>query len=163
MQVYRLPNAHVGYHFVIHWDGTIYQTRALDEEGAHCIGQNNSSIGVCFMGNGDRHLPSPNQIYAYNALYQRLQEEFSDLTIYDQFPHRKYAPKSCHGSMLPDDYFIKQLEKQRLDIEIDLDHETLQRRAFLTKKLELLRQIVGILSQKVTGKRMSFNEPRVYD
>ena len=34
---------HVGYHFVIAFDGKVTQTRNYEEEGAHCIGQNLSS------------------------------------------------------------------------------------------------------------------------
>lgn len=162
--VYRVPESPCGYHFVHHfYDGSIYQTRALNETGAHCIGQNNASISSCSMGNGDKHPPSPKQIYGHNALFARLQEEFPDITIYDQYPHRKYANKTCHGSLLPDDYWIDRLKEQRMDSDVDAELEAVERRAFLTKKLELLRIIFGLLSQKVTGKRMSLHEPRVYD
>lgn len=42
--------AHVGYHYVIYLDGTIHQGRAEDEIGAHCQGENQTSIGVCLIG-----------------------------------------------------------------------------------------------------------------
>ena len=130
MQVYRLPNSHVGYHFVIHWDGTVYQTRALDEEGAHCIGQNTSSIGVCFMGNFDNHMPSQEQEEAWIDLYERIGE---GMPVY---PHRKYAVKSCHGKLLSDDYFERMV--------------AIERKKQLIHKLE---QLVAKLISLLTGLR----------
>ncbi len=98
---------HVGYHYVIEWDGKVTQTREHDEEGAHCIGMNNSSIGVCFMGNFDLHMPSPEQLLSWSKLYTKLRKKYPNIPTK---PHRKYANKSCHGKLLPDDYFT--VEKQ---------------------------------------------------
>ena len=65
----------VGYHVVIEWDGKIVQCRDYTEEGVHCIGQNFSSIGVCFMGNGDLHLPSEAQENAWRQYYRGKHEK----------------------------------------------------------------------------------------
>jgi len=40
----------VGYHRVIHCDGTAHLGRALEEVGAHCFGENSDSVGICLMG-----------------------------------------------------------------------------------------------------------------
>lgn len=40
----------IGYHFVIKRDGTRERGRMLDEIGAHVIGYNNKSVGVCLVG-----------------------------------------------------------------------------------------------------------------
>lgn len=98
---------HVGYHYVIEWHGTVTQTRTHDEEGAHTVGMNNSSIGVCFMGNFDQHFPSEAQMNSWWKLYQKLRREYPGIPTY---PHRKYANKSCHGKLLDDGYFT--IEKQ---------------------------------------------------
>lgn len=98
---------HVGYHYVIDWDGTVTQTRDLDEVGAHCIGQNASSIGVCFMGNFDLHYPSKEQEAAWCDLYDRIG---NGMPIY---PHRKYATKSCWGKLLSDFYFADMVQERR--------------------------------------------------
>ena len=42
----------IGYHYVIYTDGTIHQGRAENEIGAHCQGENQTSIGVCLIGKG---------------------------------------------------------------------------------------------------------------
>jgi len=92
----------VGYTFFIDKYGTITQTRRVDEEGAHVIGMNTKSIGVCFAGNFDATLPTKEQMGAWYKLYSDLLKEFPDIPTY---PHRKYATKTCHGKLLKDDHF----------------------------------------------------------
>lgn len=43
----------VGYHFIIDIDGSIYAARSLNQAGAHTIGHNTDSIGVCYVGGVD--------------------------------------------------------------------------------------------------------------
>lgn len=106
---------HVGYHYVIEWDGKVTKTREHDEEGAHAIGMNRSSIGVCFMGNFDLHLPSPEQLEAWDGVYKNISKEFPNIPT---FPHRKYANKSCHGRLLPDDYFARRNQITTLELRV---------------------------------------------
>lgn len=40
----------VGYHFFIRKSGVIELGRPLDEPGAHCVGYNKYSVGVCLSG-----------------------------------------------------------------------------------------------------------------
>lgn len=121
---------HVGYHYVIETNGTVTQTRAHEEEGAHTLGMNRSSIGVCFMGNFDLHYPSSEQIEAWDTLYRKLQAEFPGIPTK---PHRAYAPyKSCHGKLLPDDYFAGQSVRLR-KIE-DLKRRVAQLKSLLKSK-----------------------------
>jgi hypothetical protein len=40
----------VGYHAVIRRDGTVEPGRAVDVRGAHCLGYNDKSIGICLVG-----------------------------------------------------------------------------------------------------------------
>lgn len=97
---------HVGYHYVIDWDGTVTQTREHDEEGAHTLGMNKKSIGVCFMGNFDNHLPSEEQLESWEKVYAEIQASFPNLPVR---PHRTYANKSCHGSLLADNFFAEHI------------------------------------------------------
>jgi N-acetylmuramoyl-L-alanine amidase len=134
----------VGYHFVIEWDGTIVPTRGVLEEGAHCVGQNLSSIGVCFMGDGDKHMPSPEQKASWKTLYKRLNVVFPNITPHDTYPHRKYANKTCHGSKLSDTYFA--------DLLLPRDVE--QQKKLIVK---LSQQVISLL-QLLIRKRMSLHE-----
>lgn len=43
----------IGYHYVIRKGGAIETGRAEDQEGAHVLGLNTESIGICFSGHGD--------------------------------------------------------------------------------------------------------------
>lgn len=123
----------VGYHYVIEWDGTVVQTRDASEEGAHCIGMNTSSIGVCFMGNFDMHMPSKAQEESFVKLYNSLSNTFKNILPSDCVPHRKYAQKSCHGALLSDDYFVKLILK---DVP------------FLERRVLELRKILASLKSK---------------
>ncbi len=117
---------HVGYHYVIEKDGRVTQTRQHDEEGAHCIGMNRSSIGVCFAGNFDLTRPTIAQMAAWFDLYDKIQKQYPNIPTY---PHRKYATKTCHGRLLPDDYFAKEYQIKTIKDQI------FQLRAFLTNLL----------------------------
>jgi hypothetical protein len=93
---------HVGYHYVIEKNGKVTQTRDHDEEGAHVIGMNTKSIGVCFAGNFDLTLPTKAQMESWYKLYSDLLKLYPDIPTY---PHRKYATKTCHGKLLRDEHF----------------------------------------------------------
>ena len=131
MQVIRIPNTHVGYHFLITKDGQIYQTRKLSEEGAHVIGMNKSSIGVCFAGNFDVTLPTQAQMQVWYKLYGELLKQYPNIPTY---PHRKYATKTCHGRLLKDDHFAVNYQIFTL--------------------MERVRQLRAILANLLTNRRM---------
>lgn len=40
----------IGYHFVIDLDGAVFTGRHLDEVGAHALGHNLASVGICLIG-----------------------------------------------------------------------------------------------------------------
>jgi hypothetical protein len=108
---------HVGYHYFINKDGKVTQTREHYEEGAHCIGMNKSSIGVCFAGNFDVTKPTTKQLVSWMRLYSKIEREFPNIPTY---PHRKYATKSCHGNLLSDDYFVMNQKKQSMLTTIEM-------------------------------------------
>lgn len=120
---------HVGYHYVIEKDGKTTQTRDHNEDGAHVIGMNTKSIGVCFAGNFDVTLPTDAQLNAWNLLYDKLRVGYPNIPT---FPHRKYATKSCHGKLLSDDYFSRQYQIRTLRIALTQLQSRLLN--FITKK-----------------------------
>lgn len=131
---------YAGYHFIIEWDGTIVQTRLITEEGVHCYGQNFSSIGVCFMGDGDKHYPSKEQKRAWLKLFERINKEYPQITTNRIYPHRKYANKSCHGALLDDDYYITVLGEER--------------KIAIQELIEQVKQLQNRLFAWVSGRRM---------
>lgn len=49
----------IGYHYVIRRDGTVEKGRELTEPGAHAIGVNSKSIGICMVGGLDEKTGKP--------------------------------------------------------------------------------------------------------
>lgn len=43
----------IGYHYVIRRDGTVEQGRPESEPGAHAVGYNHDSLGICLVGGVD--------------------------------------------------------------------------------------------------------------
>lgn len=91
----------VGYHYWIERDGTTIQARSHDEEGAHCVGLNTSSIGIGLAGNFDVELPTAAQVEALAILLSSIRTVYS-IPYAAILPHRKFADKTCFGSRLPD-------------------------------------------------------------
>jgi len=48
--------ADIGYHFVIHQDGTIERARHIGKVGAHTFGNNYGSIGVAYCGGVEKKI-----------------------------------------------------------------------------------------------------------
>jgi N-acetylmuramoyl-L-alanine amidase len=143
---------YVGYTYVIEASGKTVQTRATNETGAHTIGMNNSSIGICLTGNFDVELPTKEQEDALVKLFYKLKEEFSHLTPYDVVPHRHYSTKSCFGNKLPDDYFQKIITaslkpKEKVEEKVQYDE-----RARMLKLIELLKKLIALLSSQIGGR-----------
>ena len=88
----------IGYHFLIALDGTVHRGRAESEIGAHCLGQNGCSIGVCYVGGLDaqtrqpKDTRTPAQRAALRSLCRRLQKRYPGATIHG---HREFAAKAC--------------------------------------------------------------------
>lgn len=77
----------------------ILMGRMWDTQGAHCRGQNQDSLGLCFIGNFDNYLPSVAQLTA-GAKVVSLWLLLFDLTIGDVHMHCEYDPnKSCPGNL----------------------------------------------------------------
>ena len=88
----------IGYHYVIYRDGSIHTGRPLEEVGAHCVGHNKHSIGICYIGGmtadmkKDKDTRTPEQKKALIALLKELKAKYPNATIHG---HREYANKAC--------------------------------------------------------------------
>ena len=92
-QKYRPELTSVGYHAVIHVDGTIAQGRHTDEVGAHAYGYNHDSIGVCLSGTDEF---TPQQIEALELYILSILSMYPNATV---MGHRDLpaVKKSCPG------------------------------------------------------------------
>lgn len=88
----------IGYHYVVYRDGTVHEGRDIDIAGAHCLGHNTHSIGVCYVGGVQRNgkTPSDTRTHAQKAallnLLQELRLAYPAAKIRG---HRDFANKAC--------------------------------------------------------------------
>lgn len=71
-----LPNGtviHVGYHFYVQSNGTVQKGRPINIKGAHCLGYNHESIGICC--HGDKHF-TKSQMYSVKLLIDEIESNF---------------------------------------------------------------------------------------
>ncbi len=94
---------YVGYQYYISKDGTIKQARADDEEGAHTLGQNFSSLGICLAGNFDVTDPTSEQIVSLTKILKEKSAQYG-IPANNIFPHRHFASKTCYGNRLADNW-----------------------------------------------------------
>jgi len=97
----------VGYHYIIKIDGTIEQGRPLDNIGAHCSGQNQGSIGICYIGGMSANDRTPEdtrteaQKTALRNLIHYLDLVFGGLTVHG---HNEFSNKPCPCFNVSEEY-----------------------------------------------------------
>lgn len=85
----------IGYHFVILPNGTIQEGRSVDLHGAHTVGENFRSVGVCFIGNFEKTCPTLAQYDAFNELHSWLNNYYGKkLPV---FRHCDFNATVCPG------------------------------------------------------------------
>lgn len=89
----------IGYHKVIHLDGSISNGRSIAEQGAHAAGHNAHSIGVVYVGGVTAHdiniakdTRTEEQKRSLEKLLRELSEKYPIKKI---IGHRDVAAKAC--------------------------------------------------------------------
>lgn len=103
---------YVGYHYYIDKFGIVTQCRADTDEGAHTVGKNITSIGICLAGNFDATLPTTAQVDALKKLVNELAKKWKITKV---SPHRTYANKTCYGARLSDEFGQKLLVNNNIN------------------------------------------------
>ena len=102
----------IGYHFGVEQVGNDYEIfvgRMMNKIGAHCKGKNDSSLGVCFVGNFDLEPPPQLQFELGLGLVKTLCDVFQ-IDKHHVYPHHRFAPwKTCPGTQFGVDRFLKHL------------------------------------------------------
>lgn len=94
---------HIGYHYVVHLDGSIESCRPEAVAGCHCTGHNRVSIGVSYVGGcpprsvkdwmkRGKDTRTPAQKAALVKLLRELKAKYPGAKIYG---HRDFANKAC--------------------------------------------------------------------
>ena len=88
----------IGYHYVIYRDGTVHKGRDESISGAHCLGHNTISIGICYIGGvaSDGKTPKDTRTDAQKKslikLLKELKVKYPKATIHG---HCEFAAKAC--------------------------------------------------------------------
>ena len=102
----------IGYHFYIRKDGNIYRGRPIDTMGAHCLGSNSNSIGICFEGNYESGVMPDAQIKAGQELVSYLKSLYSSAEVKR---HSDLYKTACPGKKFPFDNIVK--GEKDMDVE----------------------------------------------
>ena len=92
--------ADIGYHYIIDLDGTIEKGRDESLVGAHCVGKNAISIGICYIGGCDKNLKPKDtrtdaQKKAMKTLVHQLMEKYN-IPLNNVYGHYQFCSyKEC--------------------------------------------------------------------
>jgi N-acetylmuramoyl-L-alanine amidase len=86
----------IGYHYVIETDGSLLTGRDECEIGAHCLGHNSESIGVCMVGTDAFTVE---QWTTLLNLTNRLQDNYRNARLAG---HNEFSNKICPGFKVAD-------------------------------------------------------------
>lgn len=91
----------VAYHIVIGAKGKVVRTRMDDEIGYHASNWpvNQTSVGICLLGQFDTEKPDPEQLWALRDVIKQFKAKY---VITSVAGHRKYSEKSCPGANVTD-------------------------------------------------------------
>lgn len=91
--------AGIGYNFFVRKDGSVYRGRPEDAVGAHTVGYNSMSIGICFEGNYDVETKMPEaQLKAGHELLAYLRGKYPNAKV---GKHKDYDSTACPGRYFP--------------------------------------------------------------
>lgn len=99
----------IGYHYYITRDGVVHLGRKEDKIGAHTLGQNKDSLGICCEG---RNFPSVPQILSLIGLYKSINKNHK-IGYENWFGHYEFTSnKTCPGFNMS--YFRQMLSHVRV-------------------------------------------------
>ena len=88
----------IGYHYVIYLDGSVHIGRNESKVGAHCLGHNANSIGVCYIGGvakdgkTAKDTRTDAQKVALRNLVANLKRKYPSASVHG---HNEFAAKAC--------------------------------------------------------------------
>jgi N-acetylmuramoyl-L-alanine amidase len=117
-RVFNADLSCIGYHFVLDLNGAIFVGRSLEEVGAHAVGHNANSIGICLVGGAEREgRYTGAQWQALRNLAQELGEKFgiplTACTVDATGPskgicgHRDLSPDTNHNGKVEPTEWLK--------------------------------------------------------
>lgn len=103
--------SNIGYHYgieVVDYDYEILIGRFEHENGVHCTGQNSQAIGICMVGNFEKHPVPLLQWHKALRLVRQIMKTH-DLKPTDVYGHRDFKATACPGKKLDMEKFRDEL------------------------------------------------------
>jgi len=99
----------IGYHYVIYLDGQIVEGRPIECIGAHCTGQNSTSVGIAYVGGTDskgkaKDTRTEAQKESLKWIVSEMIESFN---IKEIKGHRDYSPDLDNDGTIERNEWIK--------------------------------------------------------
>ena len=98
----------IGYHYLIHIDGTIEEGRPINKQGAHCSGENKGSIGLCYVGGMSKDMKKAKDTRTQaqkdsliKLMHELIYKYNKDMTIHG---HNEFANKACPSFNVQEEY-----------------------------------------------------------
>lgn len=89
----------IGYHYFVSKDGKIYKGRPDNAQGAHCPGQNNTSIGICAEGSYMKEQMPEAQKVSIAELIKYLKDKYPAIKSVKK--HKDCYATDCPGTNYP--------------------------------------------------------------
>lgn len=102
----------IGYHFYVRKDGKIYRGRPENTVGAHAVGANYNSVGICFEGNFEKETMGEIQLKAGQELVAYLKQKYNISKI---VRHKDVDNSSCPGKNFP----FEKVKSEQLDTQVN--------------------------------------------
>ena len=93
----------IGYHYIIDYDGYVYEGRPIDVEGCHVKGKNKGNIGIVLVGNFDVENPTREQIDALLKVIEYIHSVFNYMKIPECITYHKTTSNDgfyCCGKLI---------------------------------------------------------------
>jgi N-acetyl-anhydromuramyl-L-alanine amidase AmpD len=113
----------IGYHYVVNngtykSDGLIEKGRDEKEVGAHAIGYNDKSIGICLVGNFDEDRPTEKQMQSLIRLCKDIMRRYN-IPAKNVLGHRETgAKKTCPGKNFDMEALRRMLEEKVITLRV---------------------------------------------
>ena len=103
----------IGYHYYIRKDGTIYKGRPEEAVGAHAIGKNRDSIGICLEGNFENTKPTEKQI---NSLVKLSTDMIIKYNLDSTLGHKDVYNTLCPGKNFSSDSVNEKIVSELINL-----------------------------------------------
>jgi len=96
----------ISYNFLVFQSGNVYEGRGWGRVGAHTVGRNSSSVGICLVIDGETHAPTAAAIDGVRAVIaEGIRLGHIDAS-HVRAPHDRFKNKVCPGQLVKDSGLI---------------------------------------------------------